>query len=287
MAAKRLDEVLIGRGDVGDEIDAFIAVTEGRVLVNGQKAISPSQPVGEEDRIEVKPVREFVGRGAEKLNAALATFGIDVAGKTCADAGAATGGFSEVLLKRGARRVYAIDAGRGKLDPKLRADPRVVVMEGVNVLALGATSLSQHARSGQRRNFAQRRVQHPRPRSGDHAPAPRDGFETEVFPSAFGGKIELVTIDVSLTSLRRVLPVVRGWLADAGSIVALFKPQYEVEDKRLLRHGVLEDAGARERTLEDFRRWLAQSGWRELGFMESPIRGAEGNVEYLFHVVPA
>ncbi len=256
MPKQRLDEVLIGRGDVGDEIDAFIAVTEGRVFVNGQKAISPSQEIGEEDRIEVKPVREFVGRGAEKLNAALAAFGIDAAGKTCADVGAATGGFTEVLLKRGAKRVYAIDAGRGKLDPELRADPRVTVLEGTNVLSM--------------------------------KPLPE--------------RMDIITVDVSLISLRRVLPIVRGWLAEAGSaapaggraspteggrVIALFKPQYEVIDKRLLRHGVLEDEAARGRTLEKFRSWLAANNWREIGMMESPIRGSEGNAEYLFYLKPS
>ena len=137
MKGEHFDEYLLRNGAVKNKEEAFVIVTEGRVFVNGQKAVSPAQLVKDDDRIEVRGGREFVGRGAYKLEAAIERFGIDVAGKICADIGAATGGFTEVLLKRGAKKIYAIDAGRGKLDLKLREDPRVVVMEGVNVLALG------------------------------------------------------------------------------------------------------------------------------------------------------
>ena len=248
------------RGVVADERAAFIVVTEGRVYVNGQKAISPGQMVSEDDVIEVRPGREFVGRGAEKLQAAIERFGVDVRGKVCADVGAATGGFTEVLLKHGAKTVYAIDAGRGKLDLKLRQDPRVVVLEEANVLTM--------------------------------PPLPEP--------------VDLITIDVSLTSLRRVLPVVRPWLrllyysrdrennttmeerqeGSGSAVISLFKPQYEVDDKSLLKHGILEDEGARLKLIERFRAWLREHSWREIGFTESPIRGSEGNVEYLFHLVP-
>ena len=226
---------------VSSQREAFIVVTAGRVFVNGQKAVSPSQMVRETDTIEVRPEREFVGRGALKLEAAIREWGIDVDDKACADVGAATGGFTEVLLKRGAVKVYAIDAGRGKLDLKLREDPRVVVMEETNVLTM--------------------------------PPLPEP--------------IDVVTVDVSFTSLRLVLPKIRPWLSGQGSAIALFKPQYEIEDTSLLKHGVLRDERARLELVERFRAWLKESGWRERGFMESPIRGSEGNVEYLFYLQPA
>lgn len=241
MAKLRLGEVLQTRGLVSDSHEAFVIVTEGRVYVNGQKAVSPAQPVGEGDRIEVRPGREFVGRGALKLESALREFDIPVAGAVCADVGAATGGFTEVLLKWGAAKVYAIDAGRGKLDLKLREDPRVVVMEEINVLAM--------------------------------PPLPES--------------VNLITVDVSFTSLTLVLPKIRPWLSEQGSVIALFKPQYEVEDKSLLKHGILRDNAVRAALIGKFRAWLAEHGWRELRFMESPIRGSEGNVEYLFHLQSA
>lgn len=235
---QRLDEILTGRGLAEDSRSAFILVTAGRVFVDGQKAVSPAQPVGPEDHIEVRPEREFVGRGAYKLEAALLEFGVDVSGAVCADVGAATGGFTEVLLKHGAKKVYAIDAGRGKLDLKLREDPRVVVMEGVNVLTMAPPAEA----------------------------------------------VNLVTIDVSFTSLRIVLPNVRPWLFEQGKVAALFKPQYEIENKSKLKHGIVADDAVREKTVGDFRLWLQKHTWQELGFMESPIRGSEGNVEYLFYL---
>ncbi len=120
-------------GHVADKKSAFIVVTEGRVLVGGQKAISPAQMVAGEDRVVVHDGNGYVGRGALKLDAALEQFKIDVSGKVCADIGAATGGFTEVLLRRGAAKVYAIDTCHGKLVPKIREDSRVVVMERVDV----------------------------------------------------------------------------------------------------------------------------------------------------------
>jgi len=235
----RLDQYLEDRGLVRGVAEAFIVVTEGRVFVNGQKAVSPSQRVGSEDVIEMRGGREFVGRGAYKLEGALLSFAIDVAGSVCADIGAATGGFTEVLLKRGARKVYAIDTARGKLDPKIRNEPRVIVMEGTNALSLA--SLSE--------------------------------------------PVDLISIDVSLTSLRVILPGLRSWLAEKGNVVALLKPQYEAGSKDL-RHGIVCDDQTRARIVADFRAWLGRNGWMERGMIESPIRGGEGNVEYLFHLVP-
>lgn len=234
MKRERLEQVLMQRGDARDKPDAFVIVTEGRVFVNGQKAVSPAQMVGSRDRVEVRAGREFVGRGAYKLEGALSYFGISVEGKTAADIGAATGGFTEVLLKRGAKKVYAIDTARGKLDTKLREDELVVVMEGANVLSTEKPEV-----------------------------------------------MDIIVIDVSLTSIRIVLPVIRSWLAPQGIVVALFKPQYEANAKDL-RHGIIEDEAVRENLVRDFRVWLEVHGFKEKGMMQSPIRGSEGNIEYLF-----
>ena len=133
MEKTRLDDFLVSRGFVKDKRVAFIAVTEGNIFVNGQKAVSPAQPVFSDAVIEVRSSSEYVGRGAYKLKAALDAFAIEVKGKVCVDIGAATGGFTEVLLQYGAKKVYAIDTARGKLALKIRTNPQVVVMEGVDV----------------------------------------------------------------------------------------------------------------------------------------------------------
>lgn len=260
MKKKRLDEKLIKDGVVKNKQEAFVVVTEGRVFIDGQKAISPAQFVTAETRIEVKRGREFVGRGAFKLQAALEHFGIDVKGKICADIGTSTGGFTQVLLKYGARKVYAIDTAKGKLDLTLREDPRVVVMEETDVRDLA------------------------------------------ILPD----RIDLVTIDVSLISLRDIVSHAGRFLshvnsarsdkpsrntnaptrmATTGEIIALFKPQYETQDPSLLHHGVLQDSVVRERLLGEFLAWAEKNHWNVIDQIESPIRGSEGNVEYLIHLI--
>lgn len=136
MRKKRLDEILIERGLVKDKSEAFVRVTEGFVRVDGRKAVSPAQTFDPDAPITVKEPARYVGRGGLKLEAAFAEFSINVEGKICADIGAATGGFADVMLRRGAKLVYAIDVGTGKLALKLREDPRVVVMEKTNILYL-------------------------------------------------------------------------------------------------------------------------------------------------------
>lgn len=138
VARQRLDDYLIKNGLVETKEEAFIIVTEGRVFVEGQKAVSPAQIVPPRATIEVKNPREYVGRAAYKLQGALDVFDVQVEGKVCVDIGAATGGFTEVLLKRGAEKVYAIDTAHGKLDPKLRENPKVTGMERTDVRDLDA-----------------------------------------------------------------------------------------------------------------------------------------------------
>lgn len=136
MKKKRLDQILQERGIVKNKQEAFVWVTEGKVYVEGQKAVSPAQMIPSEKDIEVRHKNNYVGRGAYKLEEALEKFAIEVHGKTVADIGSATGGFVEVLLRRGAKKVYAIDTAWGKLALKLRRDPRVVVMEKTDVRAI-------------------------------------------------------------------------------------------------------------------------------------------------------
>jgi len=130
---KRLDVLLVERGLAESRAQAQALVLAG--LVPGYE--KPGQQVDGAAELEVERGPRFVSRGGEKLDNALDAFGIDVAGLDCLDVGASTGGFTDCLLQRGAARVIAVDVGYGQLHPKLRADPRVVVMERVNARALG------------------------------------------------------------------------------------------------------------------------------------------------------
>lgn len=135
----RLDALLVQRGLAASRQRARELILEGAVLVDGLPARRPATQVRPDRPIELaRPDFQWVGRGALKLLGALETFGVDPAGLCCADLGASTGGFTQVLIERGAARVYAVDVGRGQLARVLVTDPRVVVMDGVNARHLEA-----------------------------------------------------------------------------------------------------------------------------------------------------
>jgi 23S rRNA (cytidine1920-2'-O)/16S rRNA (cytidine1409-2'-O)-methyltransferase len=138
MSKHRLDQLVVERGLAESREKAQALILAGQVIVNGQKSSKPGHSIADEARIEVLERMPYVSRGGYKLAAALDTFSIDVAGWTCLDVGASTGGFTDCLLQRGAAKVWAIDVGHGQFDWKLRNDPRVVVQEGVNARYLNA-----------------------------------------------------------------------------------------------------------------------------------------------------
>lgn len=132
MVKKRIDLLLWEKGLAESREKAKALVMSGEVIVDEKEIIKPGTLVREEAAIRVLEKPPFVSRGGLKLAHALEEFHLEVADKVAADIGASTGGFTDCLLKRGAKRVYAIDVGRGQLDYHLRTDPRVVVMEGIN-----------------------------------------------------------------------------------------------------------------------------------------------------------
>jgi 23S rRNA (cytidine1920-2'-O)/16S rRNA (cytidine1409-2'-O)-methyltransferase len=138
MSRLRLDEEMVRRGLAPSRSRARDAIRRGCVAVGGRTVERPSAAVGPDSTITVDdPALAWVSRGALKLLAGLDAFGFAVEGRVCLDIGASTGGFTQVLLARGAARVHAVDVGHGQLDPSVAADPRVVVHEGVNARDLG------------------------------------------------------------------------------------------------------------------------------------------------------
>lgn len=140
---KRVDQMLVERGLVETRAKAQALILAGEVLVNGQKLDKPGHSIDVEARIELLAKLPYVSRGGFKLAGALDHFHIDPTGWTCLDIGASTGGFTDVLLQRGARKVVAIDVGKGQLDWKLRTDPRVEVREGVNARYLDPNDFAE------------------------------------------------------------------------------------------------------------------------------------------------
>jgi len=238
MGKRRLDLLLLERGLVDSREKARTAVMAGSVLVDEQPAVKPASLVDEGASLELVAGPRYASRGGEKLEHALDFFGIDAAGAVAADIGASTGGFTDCLLQHGASRVYAIDVGRGQLDMRLRQDPRVVVMEGVNARYL------------------------------EGLPEP----------------VDLVTVDVAFISLRQVLPVARRLLQPGGSIVALFKPQFEAARREVGKGGVIRDPQMQARLIGRFASWCVKNGLRVLGLTASPLLGPAGNREFFFHL---
>jgi 23S rRNA (cytidine1920-2'-O)/16S rRNA (cytidine1409-2'-O)-methyltransferase len=188
-----------------------------------------------------------VSRGGETLAAALDAFAIDPAGRTCLDVGASTGGFTDVLLRRGAARVYALDVGHGQLADSLRSDPRVVSMERTHVARL-------------------------EPGAPDHVQLPE--------------RVSLAVVDASFISLERVLPGVKAVLEPRGEVVTLVKPQFEV-DAADAPKGVVRDPAVRRAAIDRVAHAARELGFDVRGEIESPLRGPAGNVEYLLHLALA
>jgi 23S rRNA (cytidine1920-2'-O)/16S rRNA (cytidine1409-2'-O)-methyltransferase len=236
MNKTRLDLALVERGLVETRSKAQSLVMARRVLVNGKYVDKPGTAVHADDELTVAELEHpWVGRGGMKLAHAIREFGIEVAGKTCADIGASTGGFTDVMLKNGARRVYAVDVGYGQIDASLRNDPRVVNREKVNARFLAAAD----------------------------------------FPEP----IDFVSIDVSFIPLKLILPAVKSFLS--GELVALIKPQFEVGKHEVGKGGIVRDEEKRRAAVDSVVSFARELGFDVKGVIESPVKGAEGNVEYL------
>ena len=245
----RLDQTLVERALCDSREKAKRLILAGQVRVNGHPARKPSDPVKPADQLTVDAPEKFVSRGGHKLEHALGHFQLVVTGLTAIDLGASTGGFTDCLLQHGAARVFAVDVGQGQLAWKLRQDPRVVVMEKTN------------ARYLTRQDFGE-----PTPPTPNAAP-PAD----------------LVVVDCSFISLKKILPSAVPLLKPDGRIVALIKPQFEAGKAEADKgRGVITDAAVHARVLVELRDFVAaQAGlcWR--GVVESPLLGPAGNKEFL------
>ncbi|MCH9019074.1 MAG: TlyA family RNA methyltransferase [Proteobacteria bacterium] len=235
----RLDQLLVDRGLAGSRARAQALVIAGKVFSGARRLDKPGTKLAANTPLEVRgPDHPWVSRGGVKLAHALDHFAIDPEGLVALDVGASTGGFTDVLLARGAAKVYAVDVGRGQLAWKLRQDARVVVLEGVNARYL----------------------------AGADVPEP----------------IGIIVCDASFIGLETVLPAPLALAGRDAWLVALIKPQFEAGRGKVGKGGVVRDAEVRREVCERIRAWLAaRPGWRVAGLTESPITGADGNVEYL------
>jgi 23S rRNA (cytidine1920-2'-O)/16S rRNA (cytidine1409-2'-O)-methyltransferase len=237
---RRLDVACVEEGLFETREKALRAIMAGQVLVNGRPADKAGQAVRDGDEIGLSgPACPYVSRGGLKLKGALDAFGVDAAGRTGLDIGAATGGFADCLLQAGAKKVYAVDVGEGQLHERMKADPRVVFLPQTNARFLS--------------------------------------------PALFPEKPDLCAIDVSFISLKLILGPVCSVMAPGGRVVALVKPQFELGPADL-RRGIVKTEELRQGVMAGLRAWVAENlpAVKEKGLMDSPIKGAKGNLEFLW-----
>ena len=235
----RADQLLVDRGLAESRSRAQALIMAGKVFTGERRVAKAGDSLPSDSQIEVRGQdHPWVSRGGLKLEHALAHFGLSPAGRVCLDAGASTGGFTDVLLAHGAAKVHAVDVGHGQLAWKLRSDPRVVVHEKTNARYLTRKAI----------------------------PDP----------------IEALVCDASFIGLVTLLPAPLALCISGAFAVALIKPQFEAGPHAVGSKGVVRDPAIHQAVCDRIEAWWsALPGWRVLGISESPIRGPEGNREFL------
>lgn len=242
----RLDELLVEQGVFPDAGTVLRAVLAHEVKVDDVYVTSAAVKVAPDAEIVVRGRKQFVSRGGHKLQGALDAFGQDVQGLNCIDVGSSTGGFTDCLLQAGAAHVACVDVNYGQLAWKIRTDERVSVFERTNIKLAD--------------------------------------------PGELGAPFDLIVCDVSFIGLAVLAPAFARLSrsasdgASASVFLGLVKPQFESRHDET-DHGIVRDEAVRARTVEEVRCALEREGFEVTGTIESPIKGAEGNVEYLVRAV--
>jgi 23S rRNA (cytidine1920-2'-O)/16S rRNA (cytidine1409-2'-O)-methyltransferase len=250
----RLDLALVERGRARSRNHAASLIEADRVVVNGQPARKASQPVTEDAEISVLEAIDYVSRAGHKLAGALDTFAsIEIEGKLCLDVGASTGGFTEVLLRRGATRVVSIDVGHDQMVPELRRNRRVVNIEGFNARELSPETLREAS------------------------------AEIGTTIDVVKNPIEIVVSDLSFISLTMVLPAIVS-VAPEAEIVLLVKPQFEVGKTSLNAKGIVNDHRLRAQSIRQVIECATELGLFVHGLEKSSLPGSHGNLEYLLWI---
>lgn len=241
MGKERLDLILVKKRLFESREKARRAIMAGMVFVDGECVDKAGFLCDPDSSITVKndPV-PYVSRGGLKLDKALRVFNISLDGLVCVDVGASTGGFTDVMLKNGARKVYAVDVGYGQLAWSLRNDPRVVCME--------------------RTNFRY------------------------VKPEDIGEPVDFGAADVSFISLRLILPPLKAVLKEGAWTVCLIKPQFEAGREKVGKKGVVRDPAVHEEVIAGIIASARSMGFTAEDLSWSPVKGPEGNIEYLLYL---
>lgn len=248
---QRLDMLLVAKGICDTRTAAQKAIKEGRVSVvaNGQQEVvkKPGIKFVEDVEIIYEAGTEdgFASRGALKLEGALNQFDISVAGAIAIDVGQSTGGFTDSLLQQGAAHVVGVDVGHDQLHPKLREDRRVSCYEGMNARDLPSSLL-------------------------DHTQ---------------GRGFDIAVMDVSFISQTKIIPSLSPLIRQGGQLISLVKPQFEVGKANLGKGGIVKNTALFAQVESLIKQCCSDHNWQVNGFIPSPIKGGDGNQEFLLWAI--
>jgi 23S rRNA (cytidine1920-2'-O)/16S rRNA (cytidine1409-2'-O)-methyltransferase len=237
----RLDELLVQKGLADSRSQAKALILAGKVLLGTERLDKPGRTLPPDSELTVEQPPRFVSRGGEKLEGFLDQFDISMEGMRILDVGASTGGFTDCSLQRGASSATCVDVGRAQMHNKLIQDPRVTNLEKTN---------ARHLKPGD---------------------LPHDSYPR-------------IVMDLSFISLRKVLPAVWPFLQAGGYLIALVKPQFEARKEKVdAGRGIIRDEDVQQRVLDEIREFALSelSGAELIGTMDSPIKGTDGNREFL------
>lgn len=266
----RIDQLLVQRGLASTRSQAQRLIGSGvqwlqgdtwrRVAKNGDEV-----PDHAEVRLLDDSEARYVSRGGLKLEAALQLAKVSAQGLACLDVGQSTGGFTDCLLKAGARSVVGVDVGSAQLHPQLRSDPRVLCVENVNARALTADDLLQAYADS----------------TDDDGPfEPDAGADDDAEIAEFAPEFDLVVMDLSFISQTLVLPAVVPLMKDGATLLSLVKPQFELQPGQVGKGGIVRDPSHYAFVEQRIRDALAALGMRVTAWFDSPIEGGDGNREF-------
>lgn len=243
---ERLDKILVERGLFETKSKAQAAIMAGNVIVNNEKITKAGFQLFDTEKLDIRvKTMPYVSRGGFKLEGAIKALGIDLNDKICLDAGASTGGFTDCMLQKGAKQVFAVDVGYGQIAWKLRSDERVVVVEKTNIKNCPIEAVYS------------------------------EGVATATF----------ACMDLSFISITKVLENIKNLMSsDSKEIVALIKPQFEAGKEQVPKTGVIKDKNVHFEVIKNVLDFAANIGLYPSGLTYSPIKGPAGNIEYLVYL---
>lgn len=234
----RADVLIVQKGLAKSREQAKRMIMAGDAIAGTMRIDKPGELLDADAEIRIKENSiKYVSRGGYKLEKILDTFDIDLQDKTTMDIGSSTGGFTDCMLKHGAKKVYAIDVGYNQLAYSLRIDERVVVMEKTNFRTMDVGIIND--------------------------------------------RIDFISIDVSFISLKHIFPNASKLISGTGYICALIKPQFEAGKEKVGKKGVVRDEKVHEEVIENVLGLAKEEGLYLVKLTYSPIRGQEGNIEFL------